>query len=1091
MKKITDFIVKQRNIILVIFVALAGLSIFSMQQVNINHDMTKYLPESSEVKAGLEVMTEEFGEADESSLTVMLADLSDEERISNRDYLAGIEQVKEVAYDDSDKYNRDNYTRYILTIDAPADSEIATKVYDEVEEHYKEADLTLGGEVAEQNHEVLPIWIVAMAVGCALVILIVMSESYVEPFLFLTTILIAVLLNKGTNIIFPSVSNITDSITAILQLALSMDYSIMLMNRYQQEKPNVPNKVEAMKRALFNAFKSISSSSITTIVGMLALVFMSFTIGQDMGLVLAKGVLFSLIAIFTCLPGLILLFDRVIEKTKKKSPSVSLKKVGNVAYQARYLGLGLFVLAFGVSYVLQGGLGILYTDSEGDKIAEVFGNENQMAVLYDNNDEEKIAEHCRGIDGDRVEQVLCYGNTIGLKLTAEKLPVKMEELGVETKIDDYLLKIIYYHYYRNGETGRVSLQEFVRFVEEEIYAHEKFGEKVDAGMRANLTKLKNFASIQAVTQPRSGTELAGILEVSPETVDDLLVYYNSGRVNESLTAQELVWFLDNYVVGTKYGAGLDAAKLAKLQQLATYTNKDWIQTKRNAEQMAATLNIDSEMSVALYNYYGYLQLLAQMPKPPVQDDMNAAGKLGDGDAGQSEDVDVMQGGVAGQVALPEVQLSPLEFVNFILAHRDDEALAGQIANEITAQLVFLQQLMNDSLRDRRYATIEAAQLLGLDEADVRLVYSLYEMKYLGKFVNLSTKDFVSFLLNDVMQNPKYAGNFDDVMRTKLYAVDQLMNQTLAGVTYSPAELVNSLASLAGGLDQNLIELLYIYHGSIYDYDAGWQMTIEEFVKHIADKILTDARFDEFIGAEMRDEVKAAETKVADAKALLVGEHFSRIVLNTSFEPEATETFDFIRQLHEDMEAKSDKFYVIGDSVMAYEMSQTFNGELNMITVITMIFIFVVVALTFGSLLIPIILVLLIQCAVYMTMGIMSMSGAPVYFIAILIVQSILMGATIDYAILYTSYYIESRQKLKVKAAVGEAYTKSIHAIATSSSILILVTLIVGNCTTGITSKILLTISEGTTCATLLILLLLPAVLAACDKIIMRHKKHID
>ena len=175
--------------------------------------------------------------------------------------------------------------------------------------------------------------------------------------------------------------------------------------------------------------------------------------------------------------------------------------------------------------------------------------------------------------------------------------------------------------------------------------------------------------------------------------------------------------------------------------------------------------------------------------------------------------------------------------------------------------------------------------------------------------------------------------------------------------------------------------------------------------------------------------------------------------------------------------------------MAYEMSGTFDGELNFMTVITMIAIFVVVAITFKSVIIPIILVITIQCAVYLIMGILSFTGENVYFIAILIVQSILMGATIDYAILYTSYYLEHRKSKGIKESIIDSYNKSIHTILTSSSILIIVTLIIANFASAIAAKICKTISEGTLCSTILILTLLPAVLAFWDKFIIRKRKN--
>ena len=174
--------------------------------------------------------------------------------------------------------------------------------------------------------------------------------------------------------------------------------------------------------------------------------------------------------------------------------------------------------------------------------------------------------------------------------------------------------------------------------------------------------------------------------------------------------------------------------------------------------------------------------------------------------------------------------------------------------------------------------------------------------------------------------------------------------------------------------------------------------------------------------------------------------------------------------------------------MAYEMSKTFNNELDFITVLTMISIFVVVACTFKSIIVPIVLVLLIQCAIYVTMGIISLTGEPVYFIALLIVQSILMGATIDYAILYTSYYQENRKVFPKQRAIIESYNKSIHTILTSSSILIIVTLIVGHFASATAAMICKTLSRGTICSTILILFLLPGVLAALDRFIIKKDR---
>ena len=212
-----------------------------------------------------------------------------------------------------------------------------------------------------------------------------------------------------------------------------------------------------------------------------------------------------------------------------------------------------------------------------------------------------------------------------------------------------------------------------------------------------------------------------------------------------------------------------------------------------------------------------------------------------------------------------------------------------------------------------------------------------------------------------------------------------------------------------------------------------------------------------------------------------------MLIETELPAEGDTTFAFLNGIK--TELGDTKNFLVGDSAMAYEMSKTFSGEMDFITIITMISIFIVVAITFKSILIPLLLVLVIQSAVYINMAYLSLTGQSIYFIALIIVQAILMGATIDYAILYTSYYLEQRTygEKDIKHAIIAAYDKSMHSILTSASILILVTAIVGNMASAIAAKICQSISGGTLVATLIILLLLPALIATIDKFIVKKK----
>jgi len=375
-----------------------------------------------------------------------------------------------------------------------------------------------------------------------------------------------------------------------------------------------------------------------------------------------------------------------------------------------------------------------------------------------------------------------------------------------------------------------------------------------------------------------------------------------------------------------------------------------------------------------------------------------------------------------------------------------------------------------------------ANLIEVSSDDLKLLYSLYEIQ-MGKKVTISFDHFINFLLNQVITDPKYAKLFDEKSKSKLQSINIIIQDTKKHKKYSIEEMLQRITPLANNIDKNTLELLYIYYGSINNYREEWTLTIEEFIEYLNSTILPDKNYSKFISKDIEEKIKDGKTTIADAKDLLVSNTYHRGIMNTTFDLESEETFAFIKDLRN--KTKGTNVYVIGDSPMALEMSESFNKEMNLITILTMIFIFIVVAFTFKSLIIPVILVLIIQCAVYITMDIITFTGGSVYFIALLIVQSILMGATIDYAILYTSYYMETRKTMPMQSAIIASYNKSIHTILTSASILIVVTLIVGNFASSIASMICKTISIGTLCSMILMLIILPSLLACADKFIIK------
>ena len=1195
MRKITNFIVEKRNYILIIFIILSFVSLYIGIKVPVNKDISVYLPENSETKIGMNIMNDNFDKVKQSQLYIMFKDLSKEEKTKMKEELSNIKNVSSVDYDDTDKYNNEEYSLYIINVDDYSNSKTSKELYEYVKETYKDKGVSLGGSIDEENKPIVQNWILISAVVFAMIILIIMCESYVEPFLFLFVIGLAIFLNSGTNIIFDSVSNMTSAISAILQLALSMDYSIILMNRYSQEKEKYKDNKKAMKEALYNASKSIASSSVTTIVGLLALVFMSFTIGKDLGFVLAKGVLFSLISIFLCLPGLILLFDKKIEQTKKKSVKLNLTKLGKLSYKYRYASVIIFILLLGFSFYSKGNLGYLYTGAEQDEIAKHFKTNNEMAIIYNNEYEDIVGNYCRSLENDKVDNILCYGNTIGENLKYNEINNKLETLKTDTNVDEYLSKIIYYYYYNSEINNKMTFNEFISFIENYVYTNDKLSSNISNDMKDSITKLIYFTDNIQINRSRNIEDIANILDISKEQVQMLYVLYHSQDVDIKINISDFINFLNKDVIySEEYGNRIDKDTIESIKILSNFTNTNIINENVNVKELASLLgidessvksllmlyysNVDSGYKVSLsdfiigidlsrdylkdvdlsgleplikiaknenningtklsseylkmyfkeyeflvdlvYKYENlpsdYLMTPQELVNTVIRDfsslipssklnKLNLVSMVIDDTLtldktlysynemaqiiGLDENSMLALYGVVGNTYGYEYKLSSYELVSFILNNKDNPLLSSSIDENTFNKLNILKTVMDAVLNNTSYNYQELSSIFKMDYNSMSLLYSLYDINYINKDYTISLNNFVKYILSDVITNPEYKDSFDEESINKLQSINEIIDATLNNTKYLSNYLYNILSNLDNNLDKNLVDLVYIYYGSVNNYDNSYEMTLEKFIYYLNDNIINNDLFIDFINNDMKDEIINAKDKIMDAKEMLVGDGYSRAIINTIFDKESDETFKFIQSVKDNLNSKNKEIYLIGDSPMAYDMDGSFGSELDFITVLTMVAIFVVVAFTFKSVIIPLILVLIIQCSVFIIMSILSFSGSGIYFIAILIVQSILMGATIDYAIVFTSYYKEYRLKdMTITDALINSYNSSIHTILTSASILIIVTFIVGCFAEAIAAKICMTISKGTFCSVVLILFLLPGMLACMDKYIIKNK----
>ncbi|MDO4475889.1 MAG: MMPL family transporter [Lachnospiraceae bacterium] len=425
-QRMASCITTRRKTILTLSGIVMILCLLLMLKVQVNQDLTKYLPDSSSMKQGIDILQEEFqGLSLEQTpaIRVMFGELSLAEQTKLQIELRGLENVSGVQVRRgerwSDPEDPTEYTLFTVSTPCAYDSPEEKQLEAAIREKYADRGVSVVNSNTIGNNTSIPVWIIVLAMGVLAAVLIAMSASWVEPLLFLAVIGLAIVINMGTNLLLGSISAITWSIAALMQLVLSMDYSVILMNRYRQEQD--------MEKAWLQAFPSIAGSGFTTIVGLVMLVFMRFKIGMDLGLVLAKGVLLSMVCVLLVLPALILTFEKAIQRTRKPSLHVSTDRLAQFEMKhGRGVVLGFAVL-FIAAFLLQQQSDYVYSLQINDPIAEVFLPDNPVVLLYETKDEEAAQKIQRWL-GQQQEVASVTGTGMLGGLLKDRL---LEQMGGE------------------------------------------------------------------------------------------------------------------------------------------------------------------------------------------------------------------------------------------------------------------------------------------------------------------------------------------------------------------------------------------------------------------------------------------------------------------------------------------------------------------------------------------------------------------------------------------------------------------------------------------------------------------------------------
>ena len=395
-RRIARGIVRFRIPVLVIMLLLAAGSALMIRHTRINYDLSRYLSEDTMTRRAMDVMAEEFESGEQ--LRIMFSDLPEEQLGKIVRILNDRPEVRIASHDPENDTREDGHVRQLVTLTL-RDGAGASFVT-ELRKMFPDAgEYAVGGTVAAQldiqrsvGNEIPEVMLIA--VGIVLLVLLLTSHAWAEPAVILIVLAVSIVINMGTNFIFPDVSFVTFAVCAILQLALSIDYAIMLLHTFNACRDGGMDGKDAMTEALAQCFMRIGASAFTTIAGLLSLLFMSFTIGFDIGLVLSKGILITLVGVFLLMPSVTLLFEKPLRATRHRPVRLGGGRLAAGIYRARKPLAAVLVLAVCAGAYLSSRNVYSFTDSgtmqnsESARINRVFGASNPLVLLVPGGEED-------------------------------------------------------------------------------------------------------------------------------------------------------------------------------------------------------------------------------------------------------------------------------------------------------------------------------------------------------------------------------------------------------------------------------------------------------------------------------------------------------------------------------------------------------------------------------------------------------------------------------------------------------------------------------------------------------------------------------
>lgn len=491
MMKVATFIVDRRNLFFLIFILMILFSVVSMKWVKVENELAAYLPDTTETRQGLDLMDQEFVTYGTAKVMVTNISYDEAEKINHK--IENAKDVSMVAFDHTTDHFNNFSALYDITFAYKETDDRCLEALDAIEKDLSGYDIyvstSMGDAAAEQIASEMQVVGVLVAI-IVVSVLIFTSQTYAEVPVLLLTFVAAAIITMGTNFLMGTISFVSNSVTVVLQLALSIDYAVIFCNRYKEEHQTLDIR-EADIVALSKSIPEISSSSLTTVGGLIAMMFMQYGIGRDMAICLIKAIFFSLLSVFLLMPGLIMLFGKRMDKTRHKSFIPKIPWVGKFAYKTRFIMPPVFVVLIVGAYIVSNKCPFVYgystietpiqneTQLADEMITESFGDSNMVALVVPKGSYEKEKKLLDDLDAcDEVDYTMGLTNTEAMDgyMLADKLSAR--EFSELLDLDYEVAELLYTAYAVNDEnyakivngisTYKVPLIDMVMYLYNEV-----------------------------------------------------------------------------------------------------------------------------------------------------------------------------------------------------------------------------------------------------------------------------------------------------------------------------------------------------------------------------------------------------------------------------------------------------------------------------------------------------------------------------------------------------------------------------------------------------------------------------------------------